>query len=726
MPLALFYQAMGLLRKARIAYGSALSSHYSRGWAFIQYSWAADIQRRALFLPILLGLGVGLFFSSPTEPPLWTAAAPLGILLLNRLASTVFRLNAPVVFIASLTVSLGFSLAVIRTHAIASPSVTQPWNMRSFSGRIVEVEPTAKGGTRLTIEPAHTGELNYGEPDRIRLSTSRPRDDLEPGDWVQFEAELRPLPPPVMPGGFDFGRKLWFEGVRGIGFTLRNIDKLQEPTQPRFSSVIQDWVTNLRHDISDRIKAAMTPRIGPLAAAFLTGERSAIDESDNQAMRDSSLAHLLSISGLHMVLAGFGFFAAVRYALALIPATANHPTSKKLAAACSLLISFAYLVLSGASVPTQRSFVSVAVSFVAIMADRNALNMRTVALGAGGILFVTPEAWLDPSFQMSFSAVGSLVAMYEWWNASPHAQSPERGLLGSLFALLAGAALTSLVAGLATAPYAAYHFNRLSLYGIAANVMVSPVVSMVIMPAGVLAILLMPFGLETIPLQVMQWGLALMLSIAHWVASWPAATIPLHTISIESLCAIALGGLWISIWNAGWRWLGAVPIVLGLAASLAQDRPDIMITATANNIAVRTQDGRYSFLSARRGRFDAEMWLRADGDPRDVSTALKDKAEGFECSGRVCMSPVTTGHTWLAFADTTDALASACGYAEIVVTTLNSRPADCPKAKLLIDRKILESEGAIAVYVREQGFTWQSVNQVRGKRIWATGLPGSP
>ncbi|MEQ1753175.1 MAG: ComEC/Rec2 family competence protein [Micropepsaceae bacterium] len=726
MPLELFYQANGLFRKAMIAPGSALSSQFKSLTAFIHAGWTADLQRRTLFVPVLLGLGIGIYFSGTTEPPLWTAAAPVPFLMLRYLAAFTNRPSAMDASFAILIVSMGYSLAVARANYASSPSVTEATALTALAGRIIEVEPNSRGGTRLTIAIQATDVASEIAPAQIRLSTSRLRDDLKPGDLVRFEAELKPLPPPVIPGGFDFGRKLWFEGVRGIGFTLRNIETVDGPQRIGPLGALKIAITNLRHDISTRIKSAMSARIGPLAAAFLTGERSAIDEADNQAMRDSSLAHLLSISGLHMVLAGFGFFAAVRYALALLPLTAQRPSTKKLAAACALLVSFAYLVLSGASVPTQRSFVSVAVSFVAIIADRNALNMRTVALGAFAILCITPEAWLDPSFQMSFSAVVALIAMYEWWNTTPHAVAPERGVLGSLIAMLAGAAMTSLVAGLATAPFAAYHFNRMSLYGVAANVMVSPVVSMIIMPTGVLAILLMPFGLEALPLQVMEWGLTLMLNIAHWVASWPVATVSLRAFPIEALYAIALGGLWISIWNAGWRWLGLIAVLTGVMIPIFSTQPDIMISAGAGNIAVRTGTGQFSFLSARKARFDAEMWLRADGDPRELSGALKNKDGGFQCSGSVCVAPVKDGRNWLAFADTQAGLISACSYADIVVTPLLKDVTGCASAKLLLDGQRLQSEGAIAIYVDARGLSWQSVNQVRGKRLWATGSASGP
>ena len=323
-----------------------------------------------------------------------------------------------------------------------------------------------------------------------------------------------------------------------------------------------------------------------------------------------------------------------------------------------------YLLLSGASVPTQRAFVMIVVALVAILFDRSALTMRTVAIAAIVILVLNPESWIDPSFQMSFAAVVALIAAYEWWNARriPDAEPP--GPLRRLWLMLMAAAATSLIAGLATAPFAAYHFNRFADYGVAANVMAMPVVSFVTMPAGVLALILMPFGLEDAPLAVMEAGLEVMLSIAHWVASWPGATQAVAAWPLTGLVLIVAGGLWLAIWLSSWRWLGCVPVVAGLALLPFAASPDILIASDGDNIAVRDADGTLHLLSSRRGRFDAEIWLRRDGDQR----AVKEAAGGtFTCDAAGCLAPIRGSAQQLLVAFTGETIAEDCARAAVVV-----------------------------------------------------------
>jgi competence protein ComEC len=522
----------------------------------------------------------------------------------------------------------------------------------------------------------------------------------------------------VAPDSFDFGRKLWFDGIRAQGFTLHPIDRLPASATPTtyeaFSAGIQQW----RDIVSERIRESMSERTGPLAVAFLTGERGGIQKADNQAMRDSSLAHLLSISGIHMMLAGFGFFSALRLALAMVPACASDPRTRKWAAAAALVVSTAYLVLSGASVPTQRAFVTIAVSLLAIMCDRSALSLRTVALAATSILVVTPEAWIDPSFQMSFSAVAALVAFHEWRSATSLRQAGTSGWLGWFTQLLFATAITSLIAGTATAPFAAFHFNRMTVYGVAANLLVTPVVSFMIMPAGVLALMLLPLGLEAIPLAVMQQGLEIMLRIAAWVATWPGAVIPLASFPVSALVAMSLGGIWIVIWQARWRWLGALPLAIGMGIALLSTPPDVIISNSGHNVAVRGSDGKLGFLSARRDRFDAGMWLSASGDARDLSEALKDKSRAFDCSADHCLSLTETRH-WVAVAQEPGAAVLACRYADVLVLSAEEGVSGCGPSTLVFDKSTLAREGAISIWLRGPTPIWTSVKRERGRRLWA-------
>jgi competence protein ComEC len=341
---------------------------------------------------------------------------------------------------------------------------------------------------------------------------------------------------------------------------------------------------------------------GEIAVALITGARGGISEQLNQAMRDSGLAHILSISGLHMVIMAGTVFWLVRALLALVPMLALRFPIKKWAAAAALFAATFYLALSGAAVPTVRSWIMMSIVLIAVMLDRPALTMRNVALAALAILVVAPESLFDPSFEMSFAAVIALVALYEWLSERKRDGlrdvSPLWAALHRGFGLFMGAALTTLVASIAIAPFAVYHFHRMTHYGLIANLIVAPLVSLAIMPMAVLSLIAMPFSLETWPLKAMGLGIDLMVDAGRWVASWPGAVSVFPAISGTALALMVLGGLWLCLWQTRARALGLVIAALGLAVAPASQRPDVLIDRDGATAALRSDSGNLVFPPA--------------------------------------------------------------------------------------------------------------------------------
>ena len=709
------YQASRHLQKRRDGLWGTLWLQTARFLEWLRSCWIEDRPNRPLWIPVLLGLGIGLYFYLPTEPPLELVVSLPGLAVIAWWLGGRLRSHLRPALGVLACVALGFGLAGLRTLRADSPQVTAMERDVFVQGKVVAMEVGRKGGHRILLDSI-VGEGEATRRLRLRLSIPRSQSHVAIGDWVQGRVDLKPLPAPVLPGGFDFGRKLWFDGIRGLGFTLQDLDRIEPVQPPGWFERLADRLRQFRDRVTGRILAATSERAGPVAAAFLTGERSGIAQEDNDAMQASSLSHLLSISGVHMMLAGFGVFAAVRYACCLVPALAGDPRVKKHAAVVALAASFGYLLLSGASIPTQRAFLTVAIALLAVLTDRTAISLRTVALAATCVLILVPEAWVDPSFQMSFCAVMMLVAAYEWWSRRRLTFWRDDGWLRRLVSGIVGTAVTSLIAGLATAPFAAYHFNRLSLFGMAANVMVMPLVSLVIMPAGVLALLLMPFGLEWLPLQAMDAGLTGMLDIAHWVSSWPLASIGVPAFQAEALLIISLGLVWSAACQAPWRWLGGIAVVLGLAIAFLAPRPEMFVAASAGNAAVRAGDGVLSFASARRARFDAEMWLRADGDMRDLSQALSPQSSVFDCREGLCLARIGWRGPYVALVSDPLRAKYACGLAKIVIVAGVAAP--CASGAVLIDRRRLLVSGALAMRLSARGVDISTVEQQRGRRPW--------
>jgi competence protein ComEC len=331
------------------------------------------------------------------------------------------------------------------------------------------------------------------------------------------------------------------------------------------------------------------------------------------------------------VVAGVVFFA-VRALLALIPGLTVHFPIKKWSAAAALAAAAFYLLLSGAEVATQRSFFMTAVVLIAVMVDRRAVTFRTLAVAAMIVLTVAPEALVHPSFQMSFAATLGLVALVQIGMprlfASPDNSATARVALwgGREIATLA---LASLVAGLATTPYAAFHFHRVTPYGVLANLAAMPVVSAIVMPAGLLGLVAMPFGFDGVFWRIMGGGIDWMIVVTQWVAALPGAIGRMAAFGAGPLIAASLGIILLGLLRTPLRWSGAAVLVLAVIWAVAVPQPDILISADGHNVGVRGKDGRLHLMRMGKDPFLVKEWLAADADPRQPADG--SLAEGVSC-----------------------------------------------------------------------------------------------
>jgi competence protein ComEC len=432
-------------------------------------------------------------------------------------------------------------------------------------------------------------------------------------------------------------------------------------------------------------------------------------------MQAAGMAHLLAISGLHLGLVAGTVFFAGRIVLALIPPLALRWPTKKIAASLALGTALVYLLLTGATVPTQRAFIMTALMLVAVMLDRNPFSMRLVAWSALLVLMLQPESLLGPSFQMSFAAVIALIAVYETGVGRPPAGAA--GLDWRLLMYVAGVVLTTIIASTATAPFAIFHFSRLPTFSILANVLAVPLTAFWIMPLGLLAMLLMPFGLAGGCLVLMGVGIELMLDIAAWTAAVPGAVVMLPRPPIASLVLVVLGGLWLALWRTGWRRLGLAPVLLGVLLAAVHRQPDILIDARGLLIALRLEDGRLALSPWKKDGWVTEDWLRGAGQeeaaawPEDGALASGMlRCDAFGCIYR------RDGHA-IAFTRAAEALPEDCARNELVISY--PRIEACADGTPLIGPKALREAGGLALWLEPGRIERLSVREVRGERPWA-------
>ncbi len=679
---------------------------------------AAERERLALWLPVAFAAGIGIYFSLAQEPAAWIAPAAASLSLAVAVGLRQ-RLAAVVTGVALAAVALGFATVQWRTQLVAAPVIERRLGPVEVEARLAVVEIRAEGRRLLLEHPRIEGMEAARTPTYVRLTVRRGAEDLKAGDRVALRAVLLPPPAPAAPGAYDFQRQAWFDRLGGVGFVTGNIRRLQAEAAPTW----QQRLNAARQAMVERTLAALPGPAGAIAAALLTGEQGAIPPAVLEAMRDSGLAHLLSISGLHIGLVASLVFFAVRGGLALVPYVALRWSIKKWAAVAAFGAITFYMLFASPGVPTQRSWLMTSVVLFAILIDRTAITMRLVAWAAAVVLALKPESLLGPSFQMSFAAVVALIAM---WEATRDRFTMARGGAGMVrraWLGLVAVGLTTLVAGFASAPYALYHFNRFAAFGVVANLIAVPITSLWVMPWAIVAFPLYLLGLESYALLPMGWGVEAILAVAQRVAAWGGAVALFPAMPAWGLATITIGGLWLCLWRTRWRLAGLPLILLGLLSIATQRAPDVLVSGDARLVAVRGADGLLQLSTTRTGRMTRETWLRRAGQDGALAwPATGTSADGrLSCDGAGCLYRAV-GQV-VAIVRETSALAEDCRTAHVVVALIPVRRA-CPSAHTVIDRFALWREGGHAVWLEESGrIRVESVREARGQRPWVAAVP---
>jgi competence protein ComEC len=692
----------GAARTAALAASFGLAGAFRPGAALQHWDWrgwfraciAQEAEQRRLFpwLAVSFGVGVLLYFAAEGRPVLWT---PLVGIAVAATAAVVVRAR-PLGLAVALGICAafaGFAAGAWRERRVEAPVIGRV-TVGPIAGFVESLEERARGG-RLVIRPTELAGLSSERrPVRVR-ATVRDLQGVKPGDFVAARGRLLPLPQAARPGGYDFARDAWFNGIGAVGSLAGKIEVRAPPIPPPLDLAVTATIDRARNALTRRIADSIGGQAGAVAAALVTGKRGLIAEDTNQVLRGAGIYHIVSISGLHMVLAAGTFFWLARALLALSAHAALHWPIKKIAAVVAMIGAIAYCVFSGSEVATERSLIMILVMLGAVLIDRPALSLRNLALSAMIVLAREPETLLGPSFQMSYAAVAALIAAAEWERGQRGAEEPPGGPVARARRWLVRAALgilaTTVVATVATAPFGAYHFQNLQSFGLIGNALALPLVSIVVMPCAVFGVVAYPFGLDRIAWEAMGLAVEKVLEVSAWVNGLSGSTVIVPAFGVRALGLLSLALLIATLMASRLRWLSAAPAALGLWLAATPEKFDIYVDRGGIGAAVRGADGRLA-LVGRSSAFTAEQWLKADGDARRAGAP--GLRAGPRCDPLGCVAEGPSGRI-VALVQDRRGFEEDCARAAVVVSRLRAPPS-CGAATV-IDGAFLARHGATAV-----------------------------
>lgn len=680
---------------------------------FSQMAFVVTSQRNKWFLSSVLffGLGCAGYFLFPARIEV---VQLLSAVILLSSGFWICRRRALVVFAFQLAASLALGATVSAIHTDLGPSniPTKTLYSTEVTGTVLMLEPR-NGRIRATIKPSRIEGIDRDQIDwNVRLSFLGDS-ELAIGDHVRASARLFPLRPPSVPDDPDFARNLYFSGIGATGFVFGRQFEILDHEEIRYSNQIWSYIEGVRQSVGVTIRDHLTGDEGGVAKALIIGERGEVTDEIAENLRKSGLAHLLAISGLHMgLLCGTVFFV-VRFGLALVPRIALRYPIKKWAAIAAMFSGLVYLGLSGATIPTQRAFVMLLVVWVALLLDRRAISLRLVGVAAIVVLVLRPDAVLGASFQLSFAAVGALVAFYDgpgrrWLDRQGMRPWYERAVFYLLGLLVTGVIVTAV-----TAPIIGYHFGRISMLGVIANLIAIPVMAFWVMPLIVASLALMPFGLAGIAFALMKPGLSTLIATADLVAAQDWGLWYVSGLDMIAVAGLVMIVSWAVIWQERiMSYLVATLAILVLVVQLNHQEPEILISGDQESWAVYDRHADILHVSSGLNGFQKSLWTGRFGI-RPEDAALRIRSCDDPCA-------ITVGSAEdkkkIIIASRMDDPFYFCRNAIIIVNLQNDMPGSSCKmsgGSKIIDDDVLWWQGGVAMTLANQSMNGAAITTVR-------------
>ncbi len=644
-------------------------------WQAFATGIATALEYRRLFLlwPYAVICGLIVSLATLTEPDpiaLGLVGAALAIgLVLSRGRLAIFR-----TLTMAATFWAGFSLLAIHAALFGTTMLARP-AYGTYEMRVDEIVSEAESGVRAIVSAiTPTGTSRTVPMRRARIVVAN-GPALAPGDIIRAPVRFYAVPGPVVPNGFDTQFHAFFDGVGAYGNTTGTVEAVSSGD----SSAPERIIDSIRRGIAARIDADLQQPAAGIARALITGDQSAVSDEARETMAAAGLAHVLSVSGLHLTIVAGLVLVTLRGGLALVGGVHRLVSVKRVAAAGAVLASLAYFAISGGNVAALRSTIMLVLVLGAIVFGRRALTMRNVAIAALIVIATDPASVFRPSFQLSFAAVVALIGA---WELMRPPEGREQSLLARTGGYLWGIILTSVIAGLATLLFSVYHFQQTSPLGVLGNLFSLPLVGFVMMPAAVLATLAMPFGWEAPFVAVMGWSIDRMLDLGGLVATWSSG-LDYSPLLTPLALLLGLGALAWFTFLSSWHRLIAPALLLPAVLLFALDQPpDVLIADTTQAVVIRGADG-LSLVAGKGDSFAVDVWRETYGEPIGASALLR-------CDSVGCYGTSPRGFSAAIVRDPAG-FYEDCGLADLVISR-RTAPSPCA-ARTVIDMPALAKGG---------------------------------
>ncbi|MBP5352717.1 MAG: ComEC/Rec2 family competence protein [Alphaproteobacteria bacterium] len=606
----------------------------------------AEQSRWFASVPFLFALGIAIYFGLPFEPNMWVV---LGVFELWLLLFYLLRHRGlHLLFMAGIIILFGFINIMLQTQRQARRVEALPTNEITYlRGQITDIAPSSKGKPRLLLN--HAADYDVPLKGKFRISLTGAETDLQIQQCVEMIATLFPRQPLPVLNGYQTDLKYFYEGLSATGYADSEVFAIKCPPEAQ-KPKLQTRINAVRQRIIRQIAAVLPASSAGVVDALTVGSKAYLTPQIMDHYRDSGLAHFLSVSGLHMGTIAALIFFVLRFLLALFPAVALRFDVKKIAAVGAIIGSGGYLLISGMAIPAWRAFIMTTVVLCGVIFNRQAISLRMVSFAAAVILILAPQALVSASFQMSFAAVYALVAFYEVYAPKLAAKQRAKGFVSVVFWYWAGIVICDLVASLATAPFALYHFHRLALYTSLGNLLAAPIIAFWTMPMVLLCLATLPFGLAQYPLQLLGGSVEIINKITGFVPSLPHSVWQNSSLTFWGLMAIVCGAYWLCIWRGKWRRWGILPIVCGvLSLFWPPKQPDMVFAPDAAQVAVRDYNGELVMLPLKKDAWLQSLWqenlhiqLPDEALKKELAAALRGEGKmpenlPLQCDAQQCV-----------------------------------------------------------------------------------------